>query len=98
MDAIIDTGAQSTCIANEKADQLDLPVLGQTTIKGATGEIETNTYKIQSIELQRGFHFEKESIVGVSECGEHADLILGMDLIGQCLLVLSPDGTITLAF
>ena len=56
MDALIDTGAQSTCIANEKADQLDLPVLGQTTIKGATGEIETNTYKIKSIELQRGFH------------------------------------------
>lgn len=98
LDALVDTGAQSCFISNEKATELNLPVLGKTQVKGSAGEIQTNIYKIDSIILLNGFTYKKEGIVGYTKCGGTADIILGMDLLGTGFLSISFDGRMFIAF
>ena len=44
--ALIDTGASSTCICQEYADELQLIAIGQSTIMTADDECDVNRYKI----------------------------------------------------
>ena len=96
--ALIDTGAQGCCITNEKAVELGLPVIGKVQLRGSAGETRANRYKVDSIILPGSVVYEnEEGLVGYAKCGDAADIILGMDLIGSGLLLLSPDGRMTFA-
>ena len=95
--SLIDTGAQSCFISNEKAEELQLPVLGKTSIKGSAGEVRTNIYKVDSIVLPNGIMYRKDGIVGYTKCAATADIILGMDLLGSGFLSVSFDGRMIIA-
>ena len=95
--ALADTGAQSCFISNEKAMELNLPILGKSQIRGSAGEVQTNVYKVDSIVLPNGFIYKKEGIVGYAKCGATADIILGMDLLGRGFFSVSFDGRMLFA-
>lgn len=99
MAALIDTGAQSCCISREKAQELNLPVLGKTPIRGSAGEKDMERYKIDAILLPNGIRYiREEGVISYEKCGGTADIIIGMDIIGRGLLSLSFDGRMVLAF
>ena len=95
--ALADTGAQSCFISNEKAEELRLPILGKSQIRGSAGEVQTNVYKIDFIVLPNSVTYKKSGIVGYTKCGAAADIILGMDLLGCGFFSISFDGKMLFA-
>ena len=52
--ALVDTGATSTCIFKKVASELNLVPSGKTTLITANGSVETNTYKVRIFLIRPG--------------------------------------------
>lgn len=79
--ALWDTGASGTCIAQEIADQLQLPSTGRKKAKTPSGEKEFNTYCVDLV-LPNNVVIKDVPVMG-SEIGKQGiGVLVGMDIIG----------------
>ncbi len=77
--ALLDTGASNTCIDDELAHALELPIVGKRTIGGALSHSEVNVYeatvRIMGLDVER-----KMQMPGIHQPGRDKAL-LGRDLL-----------------
>lgn len=111
VNALVDTGAQSTCITPSVADRLRLEPLGSVRVHGVGGSKLHMTYLFQVglVELQRNelghesprFHMVDREITGAEfDCGPDAnfDVLLGMDLLSIGTLTIANTGRYKFSF
>ena len=100
---LIDTGATGSCVSPFIAEQLGLITLAKKICLGVNGEYETNTYKTDLSFLsynQGASHhcFENATVSELSVSPESAfQVLIGMDILMQCVFTLSPDGHFVLS-
>ena len=111
LNALVDTGAQSTNITENAARKLGLEPSGMTGIHGVNGPAYRNYYifKLGFVDLQkdeRGFqkpsiHMIDREIVGPEfDCGADADfdVLLGMDILSIGTLTITHTGKFKVSF
>ena len=106
--ALVDTGASISGVSRAVADRLDLPRRGKQLITTPSGQHVARLYAagIGLFPSQSG-EFDRVSlphmlpdVFMMIECspGTQFDILLGMDVLGQCDLYIRPDGTGALIF
>lgn len=111
LSALIDTGAQGTCITPSAAGKLGLEPTGMMRIHGVGGSKLHYKYlfKIGFVDLQRNemgfespkFHVVDREIDGADfDCGPDAefDVLLGMDLLSIGTLTIANTGNFKFSF
>lgn len=85
--AIFDTGATSSMISSDIAQELQLIPTGVANISGVHGTQETNLYVVNLI-FQNGFVIPR---ITVSEAGPDGgfELLIGMDIISRGMLIIT---------
>lgn len=109
--ALIDTGAQGTCITANAARMLDLNPSGIVPIQGVGGTSFHNVYifKLGFVDLRQNelgdldptFHLVDREIQGAEfDCGPSAsfDVLLGMDVLSIGTLTVSNNGNFRFSF
>jgi len=109
--ALIDTGAQSTCITSDAAEKVGLIPIGKVPIRGVSGLQYHNNYLFKV-----GFAFGKvtnrkeikaarvnifDTPIQGAELNlgsSNFDVLLGMDIIGQGSLKIDGDGSFSFSF
>lgn len=82
VDAIWDTGASGTCISDEVALKLNLPVTGMCEIKTPSGTMEVPMYLVD-IHLPNNVIMKDVTVMG-SKIGEQGlGALIGMDIISR---------------
>lgn len=94
-----DTGASNTVISKRVADELGLPIVGQTTVHHAGGDHICPTHEI-FIGLPNGVGIVGILVTGNDKMNTDAfDVILGMDVINQGdFSITNVDGKTCLSF
>ncbi len=108
--ALIDTGAQATCITANVAAAIGLIPLGKKTVSGVGGT-QSHNYYLFNIGFPMGVlgpnnilsgqvFFFANSIQGVelAMTGSGFDVLLGMDVIGSGSLAVEGSGTFSFSF
>lgn len=85
--ALIDTGANGTCISHRLASACQLEPVSAMKIVAANGEGIVPVYKA-SVKLPTGTAFENVLVTEVSG-SPHFDVIIGMDILSKCDIALS---------
>jgi hypothetical protein len=108
--ALIDTGAQSTCITQNAATQAGVAPIGKVPIRGVAGTAYHNNYVFQiafplmSRHPDGGvivdqIHTLQDPIQGAEvDSGGKFDILLGMDVIGTGSLSVEGVGTFSFCF
>jgi len=107
--ALIDTGASSTCLSAKVVSEAGLVPTGKTMMQGATGASATNQYSFgvgfpfnQRVEPSgtATFDMEVKAVQGLefASAGGAFEILLGRDIICQGVLTLSWDGHFSLSF
>lgn len=109
--ALIDTGAQGTCITPSAATTLNLEPTGMVRIHGVGGSRLHYKYifKVGFVDLQRNemgfespsFHMVDREIEGADfDCGPDADfdVLLGMDVLSIGTLTIASTGNFKFSF
>jgi predicted aspartyl protease len=79
-DFLIDTGAQSTVLSRELADQLQLNERFPATLVGLVSRVPTETVSVDGIALgQHNFNVPTAPLVDAADLGAGVDGILGID-------------------
>jgi predicted aspartyl protease len=97
--ALIDTGASATCIDDEAARKMQLPVIGRVTMASATHEsIEKNVYPIHIQVIGANIAFGVAGAAGVDLKAQDLLALIGRDVLSQAILVYNgADGTFAFA-
>lgn len=111
VNALIDTGAQNTCITPSVAARLGLEPIGSVRVHGVGGSKLHLTYlfRVGLVDLQRNeFGFESPEIHMIdreingseSDCGPDGsfDVLLGMDLLSIGTLTVTNTGKFKFSF
>lgn len=109
--ALIDTGAQTTCIAPKVAQQLGLQPLGKIRVAGVSGAALHNYYVFHvgfpltmpgapGSPPQAQIQILQTPIQGaeIVSSGQQFDVLLGMDVLAQGVLVMLGSGTFSFSF
>ncbi len=110
--ALLDTGAQSTCITGSVAKQTGLKPIGKVSVRGVSGIENHNNYLFKigfplgvvlsgdGKRLPRGISILEKDIQGV-EFNSNADnfaVLLGMDVLSIGSLKVEGNGTFSFSF
>ena len=108
--ALVDTGAQSTCITKTVADQLKMIPIGKVPVNGVSGVQYHNNYLFH-VGFPIGMRQEEETVVrgelqiltasiqGAELSGVPGfDVLLGMDVICTGSLKIDGDGSYSFSF
>ncbi len=106
--ALIDTGAQKTCISENIAHKLSLVSKGKSRMASASEVTSSNTYHIdlyipisqeqsvmqgeKLVGVMQDLNLRKHTKLSVSEIKSFSpnfDLLLGMDVLKQCIFIFS---------
>lgn len=92
--ALIDTGADSTCISSALAQRLELRPHGKMRVVGATGPKPMNTYLVDLAIMfgDKGLVTESIQVTEFHNSSPHYEVLLGRDIICQGVLTLGFDG------
>jgi len=109
--ALVDTGAQSTCISREAAERVGLIPIGKVPIRGVSGLSYHNNYlfrvgfafgeaEAQNSLTSASLHIFDKTIQGaeLNIAGGAFDVLLGMDIIGTGSLKIDGDGSFSFSF
>lgn len=110
--ALIDTGAQTTCITKHAADTVGLKPIGRVPVIGVSGQKYHNNYLFhvafvrvtQQLDdpatVQGNMHIFNKPIQGaeLEFQGRDFDVLLGMDVIGFGSLAVEGNGTFSFSF
>ena len=98
MSALVDTGAQQSCIDSALAMQLNLPIVDRQTISGATGPKEVNMHvaQIHVPSLQVTIYGEFAAVDLVAGGQPHHVLIGRSFLQGFTMIYEGATGTVTI--
>ncbi|MDX2073493.1 MAG: aspartyl protease family protein [Alphaproteobacteria bacterium] len=90
--ALIDTGANRTCITAHVVQALSLSPIGKLPMRSASHTIDTNIYMVD-LGLPFGGIMRLDKGKEVMECCDNSEfeIIIGMDIISQGTLTVSPD-------
>jgi len=97
--ALLDTGASSTCIDDEEAQKMALPVIGVGSMSSAShAKTSSNIYPVQIEVTGFPIRFQSPRTMGAA-LKEHGLLMLiGRDLLMHCVLIYNgATGQITLS-
>ncbi|MGI9257048.1 MAG: retroviral-like aspartic protease family protein [Salinispira sp.] len=104
--ALIDTGAQRTCVSQKLVSSLGLIPDAKTQMKSATAVVEVNQYQVgifipitkQTLVGLEQFKFgSPNTIVMEFQSSDKFDVIIGMDMLAECNLFLA-HGEFVLSF
>jgi predicted aspartyl protease len=97
--ALIDTGASCTCIDDEAARQMQLPVIDVGTMSSAShAKTSSNIYPIQIEVTGFPIRFESPRTMGAALKEQDLLLLIGRDILVHCTLFYNGiTGEITLA-
>ena len=106
--ALVDTGANTTCISPRVAEIVGLIPIGKTPVSGVAGIIDHNSY-IFKIGFRLGGDWSETNHKGVVifnneihgpeiNFDANVDVLLGMDIISTGSLALEGDGTFSFSF
>jgi predicted aspartyl protease len=95
---LIDTGATSTCIDDQAAQDLGLPIIDVAKMTSATHvDQQCNVYPVQ-ITIQSAITFNSPRTIGASLAAHGILALIGRDVLRVCNLFYNgPMGQITLA-
>ena len=109
--ALIDTGAQSTCVTQAVAEQVGLTPIGKVPIRGVSGLSYHNNYLFkvgfafgaageQNVVTPSHVHIVDQIIQGaeLNIRSDRFDVLLGMDIIGSGSLKIDGDGSFSYSF
>jgi predicted aspartyl protease len=96
--ALIDTGASNTCIDDEAAKELGLPVIDIAHMQSAShSKHQCNVYPV-TIDIPRVISLNSPRTVGAALAGQGLLALIGRDVLANCTLFYNgPLGQITLA-
>ncbi|MGL4388792.1 MAG: aspartyl protease family protein [Brevinema sp.] len=104
--ALVDTGATHFVITSKIIDSLGLFPLGKTNIVSASQVVETNTYQeivgipiTEIVDPKKGMQklhakFFPLQVTEMPDLGQEFDILIGMDIIQNCLLVVHQNSLI----
>jgi len=97
--ALIDTGATSTCIDDEAARQLQLPVVDVVNVASAShASTQQNVYPIQIEVVGLPISFEAPNAIGAALAAQNLLALIGRDVLQHCTLFYNGiTGEITLS-
>jgi hypothetical protein len=109
--ALVDTGAQSTCITREAAERVGINPVGVSAILGVSGRSYHNDYLFRvgfafGMEPEQkehriaALHIVNKTIKGteLNASGGKFQVLLGMDVIGLGSLKIDGDGSFSFSF
>ncbi|HII83210.1 MAG TPA: hypothetical protein HA269_08135 [Ferroplasma sp.] len=90
-EALIDTGAQISCIDDTVASKLGISPTGQIHCGGMAGSSVRNLYsaKLTIVEGNQRWQFESASIIGVDIIKQGLVALIGRDFLGKGMMVYS---------
>lgn len=96
--AIIDTGASSTCIDDATAQRLQLPVIDVVNMTSAShASTQQNIYPVL-IEVAGGLRIDVQRAMGANLAAQGLVALIGRDFLQHCTFFYNgPSGLITLA-
>lgn len=104
VDALIDTAADCSVVQSEVADRLEIDPIRRRRVRTPTTGRESHTRNVYAISIllvhpQRNYHFSApveviESSLGHGDC----EMLLGRDVLGNCLFILDGAVRFTIAF
>lgn len=96
--ALIDTGASSTCIDDQAAQEMSLPVVDVAKMTSASHDAHPcNLYPIQ-ITLPQGISFGAPRAMGANLKAQGLVAIIGRDILQMCTLFYNgPAGQLTIS-
>ena len=83
LNAIWDTGSQTTAISFAAVDRLGLKPSGTITIKTPQEQFDAPTVLI-SLALPTGVVFQYFAVAVLEDLGDEAEVLIGMDVISHC--------------
>ncbi len=93
--ALIDTGASASCITEELAKELDLPIIDRRPVGGVGGKRVHNVYLAHMVSQDVGLQLKGE-FIGVADIGAQP-LLIGRDFLARAVLIYDgPAGVITI--
>jgi len=97
--ALIDTGASNTCIDDEAARSMNLPVIDVGSMTSAThAQTPSNIYPVQIEIIGFKISFQSPRTMGAALREQGLLILLGRDLLQRCTLFYNgPTGQITLS-
>ncbi len=97
--ALFDTGASRTCIDDETAERLRLPIIDVETMSSAShSNHESNIYPIQFSITGLPIQLQAPRAMGATLKHQGAILLIGRDLFAHCTMFYNgPAGQITLS-
>jgi predicted aspartyl protease len=95
---LIDTGATTSCIDNDLAQRLGLPVIDQVQMASAShASTQCPVYPVSFEIVGTNLRFEIARATGVTLVAQGLSLLVGRDVLHSCLLVYNgPKGDITI--
>lgn len=97
--ALLDTGASNTCIDEEEAQKMSLPVTGVGTMSSAShAKTSSNIYPIQIEVTGFPIRFQSLRTMGAALKEQGLLMLIGRDLLAHCVLIYNGlTGQITLS-
>jgi predicted aspartyl protease len=97
--ALIDTGASVTCVDDQAAQELNLPVIDVVPMCSAShAQTQQNVYPVQITIPALGFNLQAPRAVGAALAAQGLLLLIGRDVLQICTLFYNgPAGQITIA-
>lgn len=97
--ALLDTGASNTCIDEEEAQKMNLPVIGVGSMSSAShAKTPSNIYPIQIEVTGFPIRFQSPRTMGAALKEQGLLLLIGRDLLMHCVLIYNgATGQITLS-
>lgn len=98
-EALIDTGASSTCIDDAAARSMGLPVIDTTKLASVShAGVEANRYPVRIEFLGGGVTMESPRAVGANLAVQGLLALIGRDILQHCVLIYNGvAGSLTLA-
>lgn len=108
--ALVDTGATSTCITNNVVTKCELSPIGQVPIQGVSGQQHHNNYLFRVAfafgtpktgqTFEGHVHIFNKPIQGpeLKMANAGFDILLGMDVLGEGSLKVDGDGSFSFSF
>lgn len=84
--ALIDTGATSTCVDNEVAQDLGLPVIDVTTVASASERVEQNVYPVQLDVVHSDLTIDFGRSIGADLTPQGLVALIGRDVLRSMTL------------
>jgi predicted aspartyl protease len=94
--ALIDTGASNTCIDEDAAKELGLPIIDVGSMMSATHKVPCNIYPVQIITPIVALNSPRT--MGAALAGQGLLALIGRDVLARCTLFYNgPTGQFTLS-